>query len=91
MNDLSPIQKEIAAALEQMKEKYLITEAILAKRVRENAKIQGKNKAGICLKDLEAYSILSTRNYGLCGLYVALSVVGCIAGVWCGKKLATLV
>lgn len=26
-------------------------------------------------------------NYGLCGLYVALSVVGCIAGVWCGKKL----
>lgn len=54
MNDLSPIQKEIAAALEQMKEKSLITEAILAKRVRENAKIQGKNKAGICLKDLEA-------------------------------------
>lgn len=53
MNDLSPIQKEIAAALEQMKEKSLITEAILAKRVRENAKIQGKNKAGICLKDLE--------------------------------------
>ena len=53
MNDLYPIQKEIAAALEQMKEKSLITEAILAKRVRENAKIQGKNKAGICLKDLE--------------------------------------
>lgn len=53
MNDLSPIQKEIAAALEQIKEKSLITEAILAKRVRENAKIQGKNKAGICLKDLE--------------------------------------
>ena len=40
---------------------------------------------------LEAYNILSTKNYGLCGLYVALSVVGCIAGVWCGKKLANLV
>lgn len=53
MNDLTPIQKEIATALEQLNEKSLITEAILAKKVRENAKIQGKNKAGICLKDLE--------------------------------------
>ena len=40
-------------ALEQLKEKSLITEAILAKKIRENAKIQGKNKAGLCLKDLE--------------------------------------
>ncbi|MBB5226783.1 hypothetical protein DYE50_05340 [Treponema ruminis] len=53
MNVLTPIQKEIATALEQLKEKSLITEALLAKKVRENAKIQGKNKAGICLKDLE--------------------------------------
>ncbi len=53
MNDLTPIQKEIINALEQMKEKSLITEAVLAKKIRENAKIQGKNKAGICLKDLE--------------------------------------
>ena len=53
MNDLTPIQKEIVAALEKMKEKALITEAVLAKKVRENAKIQGMNKAGICLKDLE--------------------------------------
>lgn len=53
MSDLSPIQKEIVTALEQMKEKSLITEAVLAKKIRENAKIQGKNKAGICLKDLE--------------------------------------
>ena len=53
MNDLTPIQKEIVTALEQLKEKSLITEAILAKKVRENTKIQGKNKAGISLKDLE--------------------------------------
>ena len=53
MNELTPIQKEIVLALEQLKEKSLITEAILAKKIRENAKIQGKNKAGLCLKDLE--------------------------------------
>ena len=53
MNELTPIQKEIVTALEQMKEKSLITEAVLAKKVRENAKISSKNKAGICLKDLE--------------------------------------
>jgi len=53
MNELTPIQKEIVTALEQMKEKSLITESNLAKKVRENAKISGKNKAGICLKDLE--------------------------------------
>lgn len=53
MTDLTPIQKEIVTAFEQMKEKSLITEANLAKKVRENAKISGKNKAEICLKDLE--------------------------------------
>ena len=53
MNELTPIQKEIVTALTQLKEKSLITEAILAKKIRENTKIQGKNKAGISLKDLE--------------------------------------
>ena len=53
MNELTPIQKEIVLALEQLKEKSLITEANLAKKIRKNAKIQGKNKAGLCLKDLE--------------------------------------
>ena len=53
MNELTPIQKEIVLALEQLKEKSLITEANLAKKIRENSKLQGKNKAGICLKDLE--------------------------------------
>ena len=53
MTDLTPIQKEIVTDLVQMKEKSLVTEANLAKKVRENAKISGKNKAGITLKDLE--------------------------------------
>ena len=65
MTDLTPIQKEIVTALEQMKEKSLITEANLAKKVRENAKISGKNKAGICLKDLEVCIEYLGENYQL--------------------------
>ncbi len=65
MNNLTPIQKEIVAALVQMKEKSLITEANLAKKVRENAKISGKNKAGICLKDLEVCIEYLGENKGL--------------------------
>ncbi len=65
MTDLTPIQKEIVTALEQMKEKALITEANLAKKVRENAKISGKNKAGICLKDLEVCIEYLGENNGL--------------------------
>lgn len=65
MTDLTPIQKEIVSALEQMKEKSLITEANLAKKVRENAKISGKNKARICLKDLEVCIEYLGENNGL--------------------------
>ena len=65
MDTLTPIQKEIVTALEQMKEKSLITEAVLAKKVRENAEIQGKNKAGICLKDLETCIEYLAENNGL--------------------------
>ena len=62
MNELTAIQKEIVTALEQLKEKSLITEAVLAKKVRENTKIQGKNKAGISLKDLEVCVEYLARN-----------------------------
>ena len=65
MTVLTPIQKEIVTALEQMKEKSLVTEANLAKKVRENAKISGKNKAGICLKDLEVCIEYLGENNGL--------------------------
>ena len=65
MTDLTPIQKEIVTALEQMKEKSLITEANLAKKLRENAKISSKNKAGICLKDLEVCIEYLGENNGM--------------------------
>lgn len=65
MTELSPLQKEIVNALEQLKEKSLIPEAILAKKVRENAKISGKNKAGISLKDLEGCIEYLGDNKGL--------------------------
>ena len=51
--DLNLIQTEIAKALNQLKNKSLITEAALAKRIRENTKFSGKQKAGLCLSDLE--------------------------------------
>ena len=65
MNELTPIQKEIVTALEQMKEKSLITEANLAKKVRENAKISRENKGGISLKDLEICIEYLGENYQL--------------------------
>ena len=65
MTELSPIQKEIVAALEQLQERALITEAQLAKKIRENAKIQGKNKAGISLKDLDVCLQYLSESKGL--------------------------
>lgn len=50
----TPIQAEIEKALEQLSEKSTITEAILAKKIRENNKIEGKKKAGVGLNDLVA-------------------------------------
>lgn len=51
--NLSPVQGEIYKAIEQMKEKSTFTEFVLAKKIRENAKITGKKKAGIGLSDLQ--------------------------------------
>lgn len=48
----TPIQLEIEKALEQLSEKATVTEAILAKKIRENNKIDGKKKAGVGLGDL---------------------------------------
>ena len=51
--DLTLLQKEISKALGQLKNRNLITEANLIKKIRENTKFQGKNKASLPLKDIE--------------------------------------
>lgn len=50
---MNQIQEEIAKALIQLSEKSLITEAALAKKIRENLKFNGKQKAGLCFQDVE--------------------------------------
>ena len=46
MEDLTLIQKEIVFELEYLKEKSLLTENFLAKKVREHAKFQENSKPG---------------------------------------------
>lgn len=65
MNDvsLSPIQKEILKALQQLGEKTKYPETILAKKIRENARLDSKRKAVIALNDLEkVLSVLEEDN-----------------------------
>lgn len=50
---MNEIQTEIFNAIKQMNLKEIITEANLAKKVRENNKIEGKKKAGLCIGDVE--------------------------------------
>lgn len=52
MSNLTPIQTEILKAFNQMPEKTSFTEFILAKKVRENIKLDSKKKAGISLNDI---------------------------------------
>ena len=52
-NELSPIQTAVASVIEHWKERSLVTEANIAKAVRELNRVDGKNKAGIGLMDLE--------------------------------------
>jgi CrcB protein len=40
---------------------------------------------------LEAYNLFERKVYGQGAAYVALSVLGCIAGVWCGRSLAMMI
>ena len=59
------IQDEIAKALVQLSEKSLITEAVVAKKIRENLKLEGKNKAGLCFTDIEVAVIYIEENNNL--------------------------
>lgn len=53
METMTQLQTQIVTALIQLSGKDLITEANLAKKIRENAKLHGKTKAGIDLKNME--------------------------------------
>ena len=50
---LTPLQSQIQEALKNIGERTRFSEAILAKKIREQCKIEGKKKAGIALLDLE--------------------------------------
>ena len=56
---MNQIQEEIAAALVQLSEKSLITEAVTAKKIRDNIKLQGKQKAA---GSISKRSRLTSRN-----------------------------
>ena len=61
--ELSLLQQEIIIALKQVQNRNLITEANLIKKIRENTKFQGKNKASLSLKDIEkAIEFLEEEN-----------------------------
>ncbi|MCR4953081.1 MAG: hypothetical protein K6A43_03305 [Treponema sp.] len=53
MTKLTSLQNEIQKALVALGDRARFSEAILAKKIRENCKIEGKKKAGISLVDLE--------------------------------------
>lgn len=54
MSSLTPIQNEILKAFLMMENKSTFSEFILAKKIRENTKLDTKKKAGIALQDLLA-------------------------------------
>ena len=62
---MNQIQEEIAKAVIQLSEKSLITEAVAAKKIRENLKLNGKNKAGLALRDVEEALFFIEENNNL--------------------------
>lgn len=66
ITELSPIEQEIVKALESLGEKSRFSEAVLAKKIRDTAGIDGKKKAGIGLINLEnAIEFLESQQKGL--------------------------
>ena len=62
---MNQIQQEIAKAIVQLSEKNLITEAAVAKKIRENLKFNGKPKAGLCFQDIEEAILYIEENNNL--------------------------
>ena len=59
---LNLLQKEIVQVLKLYENKQLITEASLAKKIRENTKMLSKEKAGIALQDIEQVLLFMEQN-----------------------------
>lgn len=62
---MNQIQQEIAKALVQLSEKNMVTEAVVAKKIRENIKFEGKSKAGLCFQDIEEAVLSIEENNNL--------------------------
>ncbi len=62
---MNQIQQEIAKALVQLSEKNMVTEVVVAKKIRENIKFEGKSKAGLCFQDIEEAVINIEENNNL--------------------------
>lgn len=62
LGQLSAVQQEILKAIQQLSGKQMFTEAVLAKKIRENNKLSGKNKAVIALNDLETVLEFMSEN-----------------------------
>lgn len=63
--ELTAIQNEIQKALVKLGDRARFSEAILAKKIREECKIDGKKKAGLALTDLEKVAAFLEDSVGL--------------------------
>ncbi len=62
---LTAIQDEIQKVLFKLGEHSRFSEAVLAKKIREECKLEGKKKAGIALADIEAAAAFLEETQGL--------------------------
>ncbi len=62
---MTPIQEQIAVAIIELSEKSLITEARIARKIRDNLKFKAKPKAGLAFRDVEEVLFYIEENNNL--------------------------